>query len=271
MKWLEFVKAHKEIWGRLDLGPQGGDMPPYVIAEKDEEPLLIVLAPQIDKHMALNAALICRKGLCCDAITVITDGYHIMPKEGESREAFEERHQAIRDKYGLFQDAFLDGCEEVGEALTAIRCDAEGRVMVANHYYAREDQTTTWIGEPSFLDSGEEGAEIGGFIPDNLREIMKEDPIWDDETLRIQAEAAGLNVDSMDPQKRIWHTSRAVRQALHMKDYILMEAIRWNPNEGYGELLRRTKELYDQMEGLYDFKKMRTEAAFWQQWGRSSN
>jgi hypothetical protein len=271
MKWLEFAKAHKEVWGMLDLGPKGGDMPPYVVAEQDGEPLLIVLAPQIDKHLALNAAVVCRKGLCCDAVTVITDGYHLIPKEGETAETFEERHRAIREKYEWLQDAFLDGCKDVGEAITAIRCDVEGHVIVANNYYVREDKTITWTEEPTVLDSKQDGAQIGGFIPDALRQIMNEPPLWDDEELRIQAEAAGCDVDSMDPRKRLWHTSRAVRQALHMKDYILMEAIRWNPQEGYGELIRKTQELYSQLEGLYDFEHMRTQDAFWRQWRRSDS
>jgi hypothetical protein len=84
-----------------------------VIAERDGEPLLIVVAPQIDKHMALNAAYTCRRGFCCDAVTMITDGYHLVPREEEKTpEAFEKRHTAIREKYGTFQDAFLDGCKD---------------------------------------------------------------------------------------------------------------------------------------------------------------
>jgi len=270
MKWLEFAKAHKEIWGMLSLGPQGGDMPPYVCAERDNEPLLVVISPQIDKHMALDSAVICRRGLCCDAITMVTDGYHLLPNEDESQESFEKRHREIRKKYGLLQNAFLDGCKDVGEALTVMRCEAEGHIVVANTYYVREDKKIKWT-EEIFLDDQEKGAEIGGFIPDALRHVMKEKPIWDDRMLRIQADRAGLDIDSMDLEKRLYHTGRTVRQALHMKNYILMEAIRWNPNEGYGELIRKTKEMYDKLEGLYDFEHMRTQEAFWRHWRVSEN
>jgi hypothetical protein len=100
---------------------------------------------------------------------------------------------------------------------------------------------------------------------------MKAPPIWEDRMFRISAERAGLDLDSMDPEKRLYHSGRAVRQALHAKDYILMEAMRWNPNEGYGELLRRTKEMYDKLEGLYDFENMRTQEAFWRHWRASEN
>jgi hypothetical protein len=239
-------------------------MPPFVIAERKDEPLLMVVPPQIDKHMALDAAAICRRGMASDAITIITDGYCLSRqafygKEKEvSREEWEEVWEGVRKKYNnsLF-DAFQDGCEYVGEAITAMRCNEEKEFICMNAEYEIKDGKISWFSNSSPLKSTDEGAKIEGLMPDGLRQIMAFQTVFE----MPELVAAQNMLDFHDPEKILYHSGRAVRQLLHQKDYFLLECI---VNEGgnYGDLLRAIKEKYDEVEDIYDFKEMKTKPEF---------
>jgi hypothetical protein len=257
MKWVEFAKGHKETWMKVC---EKGDMPPFVIAERDGEPEIVVMAPQVDKHLALNAAQLCHVGLGCDALVIITDGFHLIvdrPEDMEPEE-YNEYHEAkykeIQDKYGNFQEAFEAGEDCIGEVITCIRCTKEGDIQAANCQYKREGEKVTWE-EDQILSSTQEGAEISGNIPDALRHIVGIPPMFGGEEMNAAAEACGLDDD---PEKQLYHCRRVIRRLLHEKDYLIVECIKWKESDGYGVLLNGIMDKFKEAEELYDFDNMKT-------------
>lgn len=277
-EWFEFAKAQKEIW--VSISKDRGDMPPFVIAEKEGNAPIIVVAPQVDKYKALEAANLCRRGLACDALAIITDGYGIVGKASEDN--YKLREQIVK-KYESLQAAFLAGHKDVIEVITAIRYNPDGTMSMASIQYTIENKKVIW-GEMIDVDEDEphepdplntdpwevakenKGPRVSGFVADSMRKIMKSPPVTELPRLSVMAEKMGLNL-----QQQLHHTGRAIRKILHQQNYLILECVPWSAREGYGVLLKRMKEKFDEIGDIYDVDNMETKPQFWQKYWPSMN
>lgn len=281
--WFEFAKAQKEIWVNISKGR--GDMPPFVIAERANEPPLIIVAPQVDKNKALQAANLCRVGMDCDALAIITDGYGIRGGAGGPRKEQMEIYDQIREEFGTLQDAFLAGNPNVIEVITAIRYNPDKTMSMAGAEYTIENKKVIWgryneideeePHEPEddedvwkeFIDT-KKGPLVGGYVADAIRKIMKLPSLLGMAQMQDAAKICGIG-DNVE--KQLYHSGRAIRKVLHQEHFLIMECVPWKKEEGYGVLLQKMKEKYDKIGDIYDVDKMETKPEFLQKYYPSMN
>jgi hypothetical protein len=267
-KFFDFAKAQKELWNR-HCGNK--DMPPFIIIEKEGVPLLMVMAPQVDKKLALKAAFLCRRGFACDAITFVADCHMFSPPRGLSLEETEKLSNDIRNKYSCYQEAFKDGVEGITESLTVIRCQlvprvAEGKCYLIAAAYKSEGEKILW-GEESVVEEGVGGARLQGEIPASLRKILKESTILEMRLMQDAAKRLGLDDD---PERQLYHGGRAIRKILHMENFLIMECVAYN-GEGEAVLREKVEKQLEEMKDIYDLEKMETSDVFWDKYWPTMN
>ena len=246
MEYLEFVKAQKELWFKAT---GANDMPPFVIGEREEKPVLIVMPPRVDKWLAVNAAELLRRGMCCDAITIITDGYCISKDTATGIDNY-IRYQELKHKYDGLDEAFKAGEKDVVETLTAFRYSSDGKMNLGSIEYRVKEGKIVWSQVTEMKE--EEGAKVGGNIPDALRKIMSLPTILQESKTR---EAAAR--ENLTTEEQIFYSGRAVRKLFTSQNFLVMDCVPWSQEEGYGVLLSRMMEKFDEVGNSYDFKTMK--------------
>jgi hypothetical protein len=267
-KYFDFAKTQKETWNRHC----SKDMPPFIIIEREGVPLLMVMAPQVDKNLALKAALLCRKGFACDAITFVADCHMFRPPVGLSPEESRKLVDDVREKYGSYQDAFKQGVEGVTESLSVVRCKlvprvVEGKVTFISVAYESQNKDVIW-GEETTMEDGVGGARFEGNIPSALRAILKEPSILEMKLMRTAAEKLGLDGD---PERQLYHGGRAIRKILHMENFLIMECVKWKEEEGEAALRERVEQQFEDIKDVYDLEKMETSDLFWDKYWPGMN
>jgi hypothetical protein len=180
-KWLKEAKTQKKAWVYTT---ESGDIPPTVFVERDDELLCIVIAPQVDKELGLQAILFMKKGFDPDYLTIMLDA-HTTLMGGKSIEEQKRMAEKYIKKPGSMQKACDEegACElgEIADCIVVQRVDRDGNMVMATLPYSYHGKGTkfTWMDEHSFImDETKDGARIGGFVADNIRHIMKhEKPI----------------------------------------------------------------------------------------------
>jgi hypothetical protein len=147
-----------------------GDLPPTVVARRRGRDEAIVIAPQVDKMLGLQAASTLRFCMDSDELIFVTDAHAYRGREEDYEEAKK------RWPGGLMQEA----CDQHGacatgeimDCLSVVRIAAGGGMSFASmgyHYHGvgtrfRWDDDAAW-----WTDRG----DLSGFIPDSLRKIMR--------------------------------------------------------------------------------------------------
>jgi hypothetical protein len=200
---------------------------------------------------------------------MITDAYStkMSMKKGEKDKDEDARRAAIykrvRETYSSLQEAFEAGDKDVLEALSCVHYSAEGKMSMHIAPYARHEKVIVWEQQHDLYD-GVDGAKLAGIVPEAIQGIMSEEPLT--EKLIQVRDAMGLT-----PEQAKLHQERAARRLFHEKDYMVIECIPWKPEEGYGVLLERMKQKYDEMGDIYDFKEMKTKPEYLERLGPSDN
>ena len=113
---VEFSQNHKKTWVEAT---ESGDMNPTVIGIRDGKPVLIVVAPLLDKELGLQSIMSLRATFGIDEAALITDTHAILT-EGKSKEEI----QRLIEKYsapGSMQKACdEEGACDLGEIADAI-------------------------------------------------------------------------------------------------------------------------------------------------------
>jgi hypothetical protein len=226
--WIDFAKKQKK-W-MVDK-TERGDIPPTVIVERDGVVLSIVMAPEVDKNLGLEAASICQAGFDPDAITMIMDA-HIRTsslKEGQSaEEAMEEYHKKFPN--GMQHACDNEGACELGEISDCLICHRITRdgnislVTLPYSYHGKNGgQPFKWLDEDErYKDFGSlEGENVTGYIPDSLRQIMKTKPFVH-EVAQLKEMADSLN---FSPERVRFHAARALLTILNSKKFLVIDLI----------------------------------------------
>jgi hypothetical protein len=226
-----------------------GDMPPAVLVERSGETLAVVVAPQVDKYMALNAARVCRVAFDADALTAVLDSHIALtplppPKtieEAARREVGEceldekEAERLVTEKWpaGSMQKAREEGaCDrgEITQVLVVSRVERGGRIatrILPYEYDGKDPATFKWLDasdRPDMPmlsvngveeDDSKDGVKFRGFIPDSLREIIAEAALVDREPI-LQAVAAR---EGFDRKRQLYHSGRAAVTFLETQGY----------------------------------------------------
>lgn len=223
-QWFEWAKAFKHSWVEAT---QRGDMPPTVIAERNGQPLIIVVAPQIDKMLGLHAADMCRGGMCADAVTLICDAHMATGQTEADLEKW--KHQRMQDACDE-EGACSTG--EITDCIQAIRMDTslKAELHCLPYDYHGKDGGVDFKWKPDMEvkinEKTEDKAGVTGFIPESLREIMQRPTILENDQLQQAAAAMGLtNVD-----KQVYHAGMAMRRLMIEQDFILFEVFEITPD-----------------------------------------
>lgn len=228
-KWIDFAKNQKDLAVE---GTERGDILPTVIVERDGEVLAIVMAPEIDKRLGLQAAALCKAGFDPDSLVVIMDA-HIhqgTEKQGQSKE------EAIEKFHEKFPNGMQHACDnedacslgEISDCLICHRITRDGEITLTTLPYSYHGKSAgvpfQWLDEDErYKDFGNlSGEELEGFIPDNLREIMKKtsffEQMGDDLNEKIKTEC-------YSPERVRYHTARAIIAILNSKKFIVADLI----------------------------------------------
>jgi hypothetical protein len=220
-----------------------GDLPPAVLVERGGELLAVVVAPHVDKHLALNAALVCRVAFDADALTAVLDSHVALtplpPPETPEPASVEERNEAALERFtskwpaGAMQKARDEGaCErgEITQVLVVSRVERSGKIatrMLAYEYDGKDPATFKWLDSSDRPDmpmlsvdgveedESENGVKFKGLIPDSLRKIIAEGAIVDrDPRLQEMAAQNGFN-----RRKQLYHSGRAAVTFLDAQGY----------------------------------------------------
>lgn len=211
---LEHVRKQKLFWVEHT---ERGDMPPATIAFRGGKLIGTIFAPQIDKHMGLQAAHLCRRGLAADQIVCVFDAHVYRSKPGEDY----EKVRATWPDGSMQKACDINGvCAtgEISDCLTVLIVDEAGNVSgetLTYDYHGRSGGVPfKWT--PYYLPDNADPSQVkhGGFLANNLVAIMAQPTT--EGVLTLLARSMGLN----DPEKQRHHTDRAVMTVFKMQGYM---------------------------------------------------
>lgn len=261
MDWMTLAKSQKETWVATT---KRGDMPPTVIAERNGKPIIVLVAPQIDKYLGLQAAKMCRVGFCADAITLICDSHTINTK-GKTKEQIEALHNKYAGKPGSMQKACddEDACAhgEIIDVINAVHIDSKGMCSfsIAPYYYHGEDgppfrwdEDDHWK-NVTMVEDGDK-VRLEGLIPDNLRAIMKEKTIMDAPEVR---DVIGTVFSDISYDRAIELAGVSMRRVAHDHNFLLLEVVdlsECKTPEEINKVMRHKMELCQRAYNLDEMK-----------------
>lgn len=270
--WVDFAKQQKTLAVETT---ERGDIPPTVIVERDGEVLAVVISPQIQKELGLQAAAMCQAGFDPDALTMVVDAHirHIVAKEGQTMEEAQEEYHKQFPK-GMQHACDNEGACATGEIVDCLVChritrDGQITMVTLPYSYHGKDGGVPfeWLDEDERykgmgnMSEGTEGVRLEGFIPDSLREIMKTPSIF--EQMAELQEMADAN--DFTPERVRYHTARAMMAAMAAKKYLVADFLSGKRPEWTGakktgnEMLTRMvesgffpKEAFDPIKEIID-------------------
>ena len=243
--WIDFAKNQKN-WAVE--ATDRGDIPPTVIVERNGETLAVVIAPQIDKMLGLSAALMCRVGFDPDALTFVVDA-HMHLASSKKDQSLEEAEKEFRSKYPKGMQHACDNEQacatgEITDCLICHRITRDGQITLVTipySYHGKEGGVPfKWLDEDEkYKEFGKETSEnIQGFIPDELRKIMKQ-PC----ALEKVPELKELSEKVKFSDERVrFHTARAMISVLTSQKYMVADFVsgthpEWTEAKSHGNTI----------------------------------
>lgn len=243
-KIVDFAKQQKS-WAVEKT--QRGDIPPTVIVERNGQVQAIVIAPQIDKYLGLQAAAMCHAGYDPDSITMVMDA-HIgtmasgTKPDGEkmSEKDIEEATAAFRKKYPKGMQAACDdegACEtgDITDCLICHRIDREGNISMVTlpyAYHGKEGPPFKWLDQdPKYKDmltgssEGDKGLQLKGLIPDALREIMKSQSLMEHLQEVPSFKEVAEHFNDFSPERVQFHVIRAIISMMSAKKFMILDFV----------------------------------------------
>lgn len=179
---ITFVKQQKQVW--LDREFKG-DMPPYLIIEKDKTILFSLVGSEVDKERALWAAMICKRAFDMDTLYLIVD----------ARCKFAKKEDLDLENYEPGSLTKLSDAEckqmEVMDCLVAHKATNKEVLVITMPYEYRDSRgQINWL-EDKFLFI--ENEDVSGVIPKYLSKIMNSKPILENDVISNVASTYGLS------------------------------------------------------------------------------
>lgn len=277
-EFIDIAKHHKMAWVE---NTQQGDMPPTVIGIRDGKPIILVIAPQVDKHMGLRAANLLRIGLGIDAIVFITDSHVILTKDKSPEET-----RALYEKYrepGSMQKACDENgaCNlgEIADCICVNYIDSKNFKFSMGsfpYFYHGKDGGAKfqWMEEHNseMLDcpvvddikpfeeerDKHDGPVVSGLIPNTMKSILEQPSCLDVPQTKLMMNLAGF--DSNNPehvQRALFHMEVAVRKALDGEKFIVMECLSYNGT--YEDFLTQMVDKYRVIKRVKDSEDLSSE------------
>lgn len=185
---------------------EGGWLPPIVIAMRGGRVACLAVAPKVDKRLGLKAAHQLRVGFDPDELVMFSDGFYGSRKKEDA--PWPE---------GMLQQMAAEGAtpenDGVGEALLFVGARASGEATMLQLKFARRGREIEWS-EPAALRDDEGGGRVGGFVVENLRDIMKVRPLVEHPALRKAGDRIG-----MSRAQRLRHSGNAAVRALEERGF----------------------------------------------------
>lgn len=268
--WVDFAKQQKQ-WA-VD-STNRGDIPPTIIVERNDEIIAVVISPEIDKRLGLQAAAMCHLGFDPDALIMVVDA-HIHQGHVEEGQTVEEAQEAFRKKFPKGMQHACDNEDacavgEISDCLICHRITRDGKITLVSlpySYHGKDggvpfqwlDDDERYKNLSSFFQNTDKDT-LKGFIPDSLREIMNTPFNNSPELDRLR------EVSNFSPERVRFHISRAMISLLSAKDYIVADFIsgkhpEWTDAKNIGiDLLSRMvndgffpKESFDPIKSLIE-------------------
>ena len=222
--WIEVAKEFKKSFVE---NTDRGDIPPFVIAEKDGETLAVVIAEEIDKYKGLHAADILKSGLQPDAICMFMDAHMASGEDAVKKYAGKPGSmQKACDEEGLCATG------EIVDCLICHRIDKSGKFTMATipySYHGKDGPPFKWLDlDDRFKSAAKpvtesditgEKFEAKGLIPDTMREIMASDKLKD--MMPFLKKRASM--DGFSEERMQFHVARSIMRILSEQGYVVMD------------------------------------------------
>jgi hypothetical protein len=203
-----------------------GIFPPVIFVERDNKIQAVIVAPEVDKYMALHAAKIGRIGFNADAIIMLTDAHIATAQLDENTEkklTAEQAYDLMKNKFppGSMQKKVNSG--QRGDILDVILCHRvtkDGKYSMIFLPYRSQDKKIHWIEDhPAAVEinGSNKDMECIGLIPESLRDIMQEKAILERDDMD-EIKKAG-NILSYSPERQLYHIGRAVLKFLESQGF----------------------------------------------------
>ena len=231
--WVPFAKQHKE---HIVESTERGDISPTVIVEKNGKVQMIVISPDIDKNLGLQAAAVLHSSIDPDSITLIMDAHFAMGKREEGQ-TDEEAQEAFRKKFppGSMQKMCDEevACEAglITDCLLCYRItrDLESSVLTIPYaYHGKQGPPFKWLdNNPEFVDkvlNSKDGGISKGYIPDSLVKIMKS-PVFVGNESKLLRKVAETFLPEEREERIFYHTARAIMAMLSYRKFMIVDFI----------------------------------------------
>lgn len=225
--WVNFAKQHKGFFVK---NTKRGDLPPTIIAERNGEVFVIVVASEIDKELAFHASHMLRHGAGADSLVLIFDA-HFRSIDPDKGDEFLKNY-----KHGDMQRACdEEGACELGiisDCLICHRINDKGEISMKILPYSYHGKGTTFKWTDADPRYETEGVKFDGVVPDVLRKIMsgrsRRDTFFENQGLMQTAKDHGFGFDE---ERIFYHIARATFQVLREKGFYLFDLLSYKHPE----------------------------------------
>lgn len=207
-----------------------GDILPTVICERDGQDQVIVVAPDMDKNLALHAANMLKFGMDPDSMIFMFDA-HVAQGKRKEGQTQEEAESEFAKKYppGSMQKMCDESgaCEtgEITDCIIVHRVDRAGKISMATlpySYHGKGGPPFKWLDDFDFARGDEADGEVQmtGYIPDAIRQIISQP-----EAPELTALKALQDAKDFTEERCRFHSARAVMHVLTVKKYMVVDFV----------------------------------------------
>lgn len=222
-KLIGFAKEQKEF---VIAWTETGDLPPTVLVERGDRLQAIIMAPDVDKNLALQAAALARLGFDPDSLVVIFDA---RMSQATGKYNYDD---AIEDFQKNYPQGLQYACKNdrevaknIVDCLICYRinrfCEMELTVIPYDYAGKKSGKAIQWLeNRMQYQAANNLSDQIGlvGFIPDSLKQIMSSKKLFEQiPALKDLAE----NHMRFSEERARFHSARAV-VGLLLKDGFLV-------------------------------------------------
>lgn len=189
--WHEVIMRQKMEW--MKSGKFDGDMPPLILPLQQGKLLAYVLSDTLDRDMAIEGAIICRRMLAVDVVLTVTDGH--MPI-GDYADIVHQQVLAGTYRHGQMQRMCdnEDACRQKKltdcMVVSRVSCDGSSVMQVLAYDYEGEGGFQ-WTPQHNLMPEAS-NVRVGGYLANSLLRVMMSPPIADDDKRLALGLALGL-------------------------------------------------------------------------------
>lgn len=251
-KLIDFAKQQKEFvlsW------TESGDLPPTVLVERYDALEAIIMSPDIDKNLALQAAALAKLGFDPDSLILIFDARMTQTLDKKNY------NEAIDDFQNKYPYGLQNVCEsnksqkDIVDCLICYQinrhCEIQLAVIPYEHKSKQNKRSFEWLDNKMEYNANNKWSDqinLSGFIPDSLKQIMSSKKLFEQvPALKDLAE----NYGRFSEEKARFHAARAVVSLL-LKDGFMVTDLISGKHPEWTEASEVAEKLLDKLidEGL---------------------